>query len=191
MMLLAMLILMLVLGGLFLGLVASIVVACVRKSWKLALGILAGTWGVTIIVGASLLLLVTYLYRPYDPTSEPELKQAYAADFGQCPPAGITVLKARQVIVFDSGAQWLLLKATPEEIQRYIAMGFKAPNYINRDFLGNKGANAPTWWQPPTSHLELYQNQNWSKAGGWTSSQAWIGVDRSQGLIWFLASKID
>jgi len=135
--------------------------------------------------------LMYLMFRPYDPTSETELKRAYEADFGNLPPAGITVLKARQIVVGDSGGQWLLLKATPEEIDRHIAMGFTNSPYVPSDFDGDAGANAPKWWQPPTKGLEFYENNNWSKAGGWHSSWATMGVDRSSNVIWFTATKVD
>jgi len=135
--------------------------------------------------------LMYLMFRPYDPTSEAELKTAYAADFGKLPPAGITVLKSRQVVISDSGAQWLLLKATPEEIERHINMGFTKTDFPPGDFRDDAGANAPDWWQPPTNRLDLYENNNWNKTGGWSWSSAAIGVDRGSNLIWFVASKID
>lgn len=108
-----------------------------------------------------------------------DLQNAYKADFGTFPPLGITVLKSRQYVIEDCGGQWLLISATPEEIDRHIAMGFEKAEAAPRDFRGEAGPNAPQWWQPPTTRLELYKNTNWSKAGGWHSSEAGIGVDRS------------
>ena len=140
---------------------------------------------------AAFFAVIDFAWRPYDPTSATELGEAYRADFGVLPPPGISVIKARQVVIGDAGGQWLLLKASPEEITRHIAMGFTVPRYIPADFDGKAGANAPGWWTPPTSRLQLYENQEWSKAGGWSDSRAALGIDRGAGLIWFAANKMN
>jgi hypothetical protein len=167
------------------------VVACILRKWKFALWTLAGTLSAAVLIVAGSFLGIGYLWRPYDPTSESDLKEAYRADFEAMPPKGITVLKARQVIVGDSGGQWLLLKATPEEIERHIAKGFTPAHGIPRDFAGDAGANAPSWWKPPTTRLRLYENDHWTKSGGWWNSTAAMGVDTESGLIWFVAEKMD
>jgi hypothetical protein len=178
-------------GVLLLCLVVLIITACVKRSWRLALWSIGGTAGAMIAVTGVFCGLAYLWFRPYDPTTKADLQNAYKADFGTLPPAGVTVLKSRQIVIADSGGQWLLLKATPEEIDRHIGMGFQKAEAAPRDFRDEAGANAPKWWQPPTARLELYENTNWSKAGGWHSSQATMGVDRASNLIWFAASKWD
>ena len=178
-----------VLAFLFLCLVALLVTAAVKRSWKFALWSTAGTLG-AMLAATGLFMGLAYLwFRPYDPTSGAALKEAYKADFGTMPPPGVTVLKARQIVIADSGGQWLLLKATPEEIDRHIAMGFERTESVPRDFRGEAGANAPEWWRPPPAGLEFYTNTNWSKAGGWYRSEAVLGVDRASNTVWFVASK--
>jgi hypothetical protein len=174
---------------LFLCLFVLLVVAGVKRSKKLALWAIGGTLGAMLAVSGAFIGLGYLWLRPYDPTSQTELKEAYEADFGTLPPPGITVVKARQVIIADSGGQWLLLKATPEEIDRHIAMGFKKAEWVPPDFRGEPGANTPKWWTPPATGLELYSNTNWSKAGGWYRSEAVMGIDRASNTIWFSASK--
>lgn len=178
------------LAGLSVGLLVLLVVAYVRKSWSFALRSVIATIGTIVMVTGMFFGAMYLMFRPYDPSSETELRRAYEADFGKPPPAGITVLKARQVVISDCGAQWLLLSAKPKEIDQHIAMGFTKTAFPPRDFRGDAGANAPRWWQPPTNRLELYENNNWNKAG-WSWSSAAIGVDRGSNLIWFVSSKID
>lgn len=180
----------LVLGVLAAGLVVF-VVACFLRKWKVVKWTIAVTLGTATVVAVAGMALISYIWRPYDPTSEADLNTAYSADFEVPPPPGITVLKARQVIVGDAGGQWLLLKASPEEIERHIAKGFTPARQVPDDFNGHAGANAPSWWTPPTGHLRLYENENWTKSGGWSSSRASMGVDTESGLIWFAASKWD
>jgi hypothetical protein len=178
-----------ILAVLFLCLIALLVAAGVKRSKKLALWSIGGTLGAMLLM-TGLFIGLGYLWlRPYDPTSETDLKEAYKADFGTLPPPGITVVKARQVIIADSGGQWLLLKATTEEIDKHIAMGFKKVESAPPDLRGEGGANAPKWWTPPAAGLEFYSNTNWSKAGGWYRSEAVMGVDRASKTIWFSASK--
>jgi hypothetical protein len=178
-----------ILALLFLCLIALLITAGAKRSKKLAFWSIGGTLGAMLAVTAVFIGLGYLWLRPYDPTSVTDLKEAYKADFGTLPPPGITVLKARQVVISDSGGQWLLLKATPEEIDKHIAMGFKKTESAPPDFRGEAGANAPKWWTPPAAGLELYSNTNWSKAGGWYRSEAVMGVDRTSKTIWFSASK--
>ena len=174
---------------LFLCLIGLLVFAGVKRSKKIALWSIGGTLGAMLAV-TGIYAGVGYLWlRPYDPTSAADLREAYKADFGTLPPPGITVVKARQIVIADSGGQWLLLKATPEEIERHIAMGFKKAEEVPADFRGEAGANAPKWWTPPAAGLELYANTNWSKAGGWYWSEAVMGIDRASKIIWFSARK--
>lgn len=92
-------------------------------------------------------------------------------------------------MIADTAGQWLLLKTTPEQTERHIAMGFQKAETALPDFRGEAGANAPKWWQPPAAQLELYENTNWSKAGGWYASRASMNVDRASSFIWFAASQ--
>jgi hypothetical protein len=180
-----------VIGILALGLAVTII-ACLLRKWKLAQRSAIGTVAAVVVTAAASVALMYFAWRPYDPTSPADLGKAYEADFGVLPPPGITVLKARQIVVGDSGGQWLLLKASPEEVTRHIAMGFTGKTQTPNDFNGLAGANAPDWWTPPTHRLELYENQNWNKGGGgWSDSRAAIGVDREAGLIWFAADKMN
>lgn len=180
-----------ILGALVICFVVLLITAWAKRSRKLALWATLGTAAAALVV-VGIFVGAAYLWlRPYDPTTPAELQNAYKADFGALPPTGVTVLKSRQVVIADSGGQWLLLKATSEEIDRHIAMGFRRTEAPPSDFRGDAGANAPAWWQPPTGRLELYENLNWSKAGGWHSSQATMGVDRGSNLIWFATSKCD
>ena len=179
-----------IIAGIFvLGLIV-LIIACLMRQWKVAKWTIAiaGTAVLLAVVGSA--ALIYFVWRPYDPTSEADLKDAYRADFGVPPPAGITVLKARQVVVGDAGGQWLLLKASPEEIERHIAKGFTAMPQIPNDFNGNAGANAPPWWAPPVSRLKFYENMKWTPLPA-SSSTAAMGVDSDSGLIWFVASQSD
>jgi hypothetical protein len=166
-------------------------VAFARKNWNFALKSIVATAGTMGIVTGVFIGLAYLWFRPYDPASESDLRRAYQADFGNLPPVGITVLRARQVVVGDSGGQWLLLKATPEEIERHIAMGFTNATRAPDDFGGGAGGSIPKWWQPPTNRLEVLENGDWSKTGGWSRSAAAISVDRGSNLIWFVTSKSD
>jgi len=126
------------LAGLSLCLLVLLVVAYVRKSWSFAFRSGIAAIGTIVMVTGMFFGVMYLMFRPYDPSSETELKRAYAADFGKSPPDGITVLKSRQVVISDSGAQWLLLKATPEEIDRHTGMGFTKIASPPGDFRGDQ-----------------------------------------------------
>ena len=202
-----MMLLVLLFGLLWIGLLAAVlliyaillVVAAIRRDQKLAVrsfGLtLAAMIGVTAAVTVAFIVAIAGLgyfwLRPYDPTAEADLQSAYEADFGVPPPSGIMVARARQVIIADSGVQWLLLEATPDEMDRHIARGFVPVGSPPPAFRGEAGGNAPEWWTPPKSGLEYYVHTNWSKSGGWSQSEAVMAIDRTAGTIWFEASKID
>lgn len=146
----------------FIALVVLLVMACVKKSWKLALLSLVGAALGVMSIPVLFFVFISLQSIPYDPASQRDLDTSYQADFGNLPPAGVTVLKARQLIFLDSGGQWLLLKATPEQIDKHIAMGFTKSDSTTFDY--NARGAAPDWWTPP-KELEFYQNDNWSKDG--------------------------
>jgi hypothetical protein len=175
----------------FLSLSTLLAIARAKKSRKLAIWSVVGTGTATVLLVGLLLYGYNLIFGPYDPTTSVELSQAYYAEFSTLPPPGIKVLKSRQVIVGDAGGQWLLLEATPGEIERHVAMGFKKVESPDFDFSREAGGNTPSWWQPPVGQLEFYENLDWSKNGGWHSSRSVMGVDRRTNLIWFSASKHD
>ena len=166
-----------------------LIVACLLRKWQVVKRTLAITLTTVAILAIAFVAIMYFVWRPWDPTSEADLKAAYQADFGVAPPAGITVLKARQLVVGDAAVQWLLLKASPEEIEKHIAKGLVPAREALSDFDGQHNPNAPAWWKPPIGHVQLYESQNWVPTGGGTSSEAAMGVDASSGLIWFTASQ--
>ena len=165
------------------------VIACVQRKWKVAKWTVSITLATLVLMVAAFFAIMYLVWRPYDPTSEADLKDAYRADFEVPPPAGITVLKARQLVIGDSSTQWLLLKASPEEIEKHIAKGFTAATDAPNDFNGRIGPNAPKWWAPPTGHLQLYVCEPWPPNARGTYNSAAMGVDTRAGLIWFVATQ--
>ncbi len=174
---------------LFFCFVALLIIAFKKRSWKFAYWSIGGTVAASAALVGLFIGLAYLWFRPYDPTSTADLKKAYQAEFGTLPPAGVTVLKARQIVIADSGAQWLLLQVAPDQIDKHIGMGFTKTEETPLEFLGPPGPNAPKWWTPPATGLEFYSNTNWSKAGGWYHSEASMGIDRASQTIWFIALK--
>lgn len=187
-------ILLLILGAVVVAIVLALIVllvfACIRRSPKLALWSVAGAVVATVVV-CSLPVLAIYLFNgPYDAKSEEALQQAYASEFGSPPPSGIKVLKARQVVVYDSGGQWLLLEAAPAEIDKFVSMGFKPMSPSSVAFRDSGEVFLPDWWKPPVSRLEFYEKHEQLEEGDWVSIDTEMGVDRSTGQIWVSVSKM-
>lgn len=171
------------------GLVVGVIVSLIKRRRKMALGIAAMTGLAMVVVTGMFVALFYWWSRPYDPTSTAELEEAYRAEFQVKPPAGVQVLSARQIVVGDSGRQWMLFRAPPEEITRLLGMGFQKESQAPLDFAGSKSANAPDWWRPPEGHMEYFSNTNWTKTDGWTTSWAELGLDRSSNLVWMVVHR--
>ncbi len=104
---------------------------------------------------------------------------------------GVQVLKARQIVVGDSGAKWLLMQTSPEEITRLLAMDFKKESKVPLEFSGSNSSNAPDWWRPPEGRLECFRNTDWTKTGGWTTSWAIVGLDRGSNRVWMVVNRMN
>lgn len=161
-----------------------------KKSWKF-FGISSGLSFLVFCLGsAALWALVTFLYRPYDPETPKELARAFETDFGEPPPTGITVLKARQYCIADSGIQWLLLGVEDGSIDKILAYGF-TPSHSSQEFTGTAGANAPDWWTPALEDLEYYGNPQWPHGQSWATNYASIAIDRRRKEVWVVINRID
>jgi hypothetical protein len=159
-------------------------------------GISCGGCLLSLVLLVALGITVRLLsWGPYDLRSQTELDNGYKAEFSVSPPSGVQVLKARQVIIADSGGQFLEMKMTPEEIDRHIRMGFVQVSEVPTVFSAEEmetDANRPSWWTMPLpSDIEYYENKSWSKSGGWSVSKAYMAVDRRTGTVWLSCEKQD
>jgi|GEM_PF-7037303 len=166
------------------------IIGFIRKSWKF-FGISTGISLLAFCVGSGALwALVACLYQPYDPGSPEELIRAFHTDFGEAPPKGVTVLKARQYAVADSGVQWLLLKVDSESVEKMLSYGFTSSG-PSSDFSGDAGAHAPDWWDPPAENMEYFENRNWPHGNSWYGNWAHMGLDRKRDQVWVVVNRVD
>ena len=127
---------------------------------------------------------------PYDPKSAADLAECYKVEFGAPPPAGITVIKARQMVIRDWGGQWLKLHAESNLVDSIILERFTKTKGAPHAFRSG-GANAPDWWiLPPADELEFYRADEWTK-GSFQMSSATVAVHRSSGTVFFRCDRVD
>jgi hypothetical protein len=128
---------------------------------------------------------------PYDPKSAGDLSKCYAAEFGAPPPSGITVLKGRQMVIRDWGAQWLQLHADTNLIDSVILKSFTRQGTAPSGFSSPKDRYTPDWWMlPPSEELEFYTCNHWTR-GTFRSSCAGIAVHRASAMIYFRCDRVD
>jgi hypothetical protein len=123
---------------------------------------------------------------PYDPKKVNDLADCYRAEFGTLPPAGVTVIKARQMVIRDWGAQWLQIHADTNLIDAVILTNFTKQKSAPAGFGSSKSGYTPDWWVlPPSEQLEFYTCAQWTTNGGWHSSSASIAVHRVTSVVFF------
>lgn len=168
----------------------------------LFLGIAIATFVVVIIVllgankrssGATLLqllmcslpmgaciLLISWFFGPVDYESPADLAGAYQTEFHELPPADVADIKARQVVVGDSGAAWLRFRASSQTIEKLLLRFSRSDK---RTFMRATG-QAPAWWNPDADNAELfYLSEHWS--GHWSRSTAYAAVDQKKRVMYF------
>lgn len=170
-------------GFLFLGIaIATVVVVIV-----LLLGANKRSSGATLLrlflcslpMGACM-LLISWFFGPVDYESPADLAGAYQAEFHELPPADVTNIEARQIVVGDSGAAWLRFRASSETIERLL---LRFSESDKRTFMEAAG-QAPAWWTPKADKVEFFFSaDHWSK--DWSRSTAYAAVDRTKGVMYF------
>jgi uncharacterized protein YceK len=118
-----------------------------------------------------------------DPTDPKTLAQCYATEFGQQPPAGVSNLKARQVIVGDAGGAWLRFVADSNVVAQIISSRFTSSD--RAAFISDSGGgNTPAWWKPEDDSLaDYYICSQWRS--GTNYSVAVLACDAAHHVVYF------
>ena len=131
---------------------------------------------------------VSWLFGPVDYHSPQDLTAAYRTEFGELPPSDVSGIKARQIVVGDSGAAWLRFRASSGTIDSLLSR-FSASDRGTFSQAAY-GANVPSWWTPDSDKIDLfYTADGWSEH--WSHSTAYVGVDRAKGILYFHHSGMD
>ncbi len=118
----------------------------------------------------------------YEPTDSKGLAECYRKEFGIRPPAEVTNLHAKQVIIGDGARAWLRFETTPVFVDALV----KSFTPTNRETfeMFSGGANTPRWWAPDSSHITAYFG-----VGGWNKnfahSYAVMAHDSSKRTVFF------
>jgi hypothetical protein len=118
-----------------------------------------------------------------DPTDAHTLAQCYATEFGQQPPAGVTNIKARQVIVGDAGGAWLRFEADSNIVAQIVSSRFVSSD--RAAFISDSGGgNTPAWWKPDHDSLTAFYICNQWRPGT-NYSVAVLAHDASCHIVYF------
>ena len=119
-----------------------------------------------------------------EPTDARTLAKCYSAEFGAEPPAGVTNLKAKQVVVGDAGGAWLRFEANSNIITQIVSNHFLVPSDRMTFISRSGGANTPSWWKPEEDSLTVFWiNNQWTKGSNY--SQAVLGTDKARRVVYF------
>ncbi|HEY1121270.1 MAG TPA: hypothetical protein VGE67_06700, partial [Haloferula sp.] len=123
-----------------------------------------------------------------EPSSEKGKAACYETEFGALPPASVTHIQAKQVMIGDSAQAWLRFEATPEVVDSLLKRFAPSDRYT---FNANSGGgNTPGWWKPDSDHLTaFYVAEGWRKDFG--GSHAVIAHDAGKRLVYFCHSASD
>jgi hypothetical protein len=118
----------------------------------------------------------------YEPTYSKGLAECYWKEFGVRPPADVTNLHAKQVIIGDGARAWLRFDTTPSMVETLLK-NFAPTN--RETFAGcSGGANTPRWWTPDNDHVTaFYAASGWNK--NFAHSFAVIAHDTNKHIVYF------
>jgi hypothetical protein len=135
-----------------------------------------------------LALVVAGCGGTYEPTSRQGQAECYRAEFGTLPPAGVTNIHAKQIIIGDAARAWLRFEATPGVVDSLL-MRFAPTNRQAFDEHSG-GANTPAWWTPDTSNITaFYGTSGWRK--DFSYSRAVIAHDADKRVVYFCHDAFD
>ena len=137
----------------------------------------------SLFIWSGLIVLSSSCGGTYEPSNAQDRAKCYATEFGTAPPAGLTNLQAKQVIVGDAGAAWLRFEANSNVISGILTNRF-APSDRSTFLSNSRGGNTPVWWNPEGDALTLfYINTQWRPGSNY--SGAVIGHDAFRHVVYF------
>ena len=124
----------------------------------------------------------------YEPTDAKGRANCYRAEFGVLPPAEVTNIQAKQIIIGDAARAWLRFEATPAVVDSLLTRFAPTNRQTFDEHTG--GANTPTWWKPNS-----YQTTSFYGAKGWrkdfSHSYAVIAHDDDKRVVYFCHDAFD
>ena len=120
-----------------------------------------------------------------EPSDPPTLAKCYATEFGTTLPAGITNLRAKQVVVGDAGGAWLRFETDSNTLSQIVSNRFARSDFTDFKIYGQlDGGNTPAWWHPaPETLSDFYINKQWRPGSNY--SIAVLAYDPAHRLVYF------
>ena len=87
----------------------------------------------------------------YEPSDAKGQADCYRMEFGSLPPAGVTNILGKQIIIGDAARAWLRFEATPALVES-LCKGFTSTNRLTFDEHSG-GENTPAWWTPDSDRI--------------------------------------
>jgi hypothetical protein len=131
------------------------------------------SWAVLLLAGCG---------GTHEPTDAKGQAECYRMEFGALPPAGVTNIHGKQIIIGDAARVWLRFEATPALVDSLL----KSFSPTNRQAFDDRsgGANIPAWWTPESNHIKaFYGVSGWRK--DFSYSYAVIAHDADKRIVYF------
>jgi len=124
----------------------------------------------------------------YEPADAKGQADCYRTEFGTLPPAGVTHIHGKQIIIGDAAGAWLRFEATPALVDSLLK-GFTSTNRQTFDEHSG-GANTPAWWTPDGDRITtFYVFSGWRK--DFSHSSAVIAHDADKRVVYFCHDAFD
>jgi hypothetical protein len=123
-----------------------------------------------------------------EPSDAKGQAECYRTEFGTLPPAGVTNIRAKQIVIRDSARAWLRFEAAPEIVDSLLKRFTPSNRQTFDEHSG--GDNTPAWWKPDSDHITVfYAVEGWSK--DFSNSTSVIAHDAEKRVVYFCHSAFD
>ncbi len=124
----------------------------------------------------------------YEPKSVKGMARCFEAEFGKLPPPGVTMLRAKQIIIGDAARAWLKFDAIPSEAEKLFKDFIPTEKDEFDDHSGS--ANTPLWFRNRIDEtMKFYLKNGWN--GKYLESTAVVAYDVKNQLVYFCHRAFD
>jgi len=146
-----------------------------------------------IAVAAVLLFALQMSSVPVE-THGDEARPSFHSAFGFEPGADVRDVHSLVYVFMDSAQQRLRFEASPETVDRILALGLEPVDCADFDRETKSpiaGKPAPSWWSPPTEARVCYRASEWRRGLSFSSTGAFLCRSAGHPAVFFYSFGVD